>query len=517
MGTKAKIYSVIKVINASISENKRIIKEMFDPDNNMDFNLREFKIGFKNETADGFLIYYDGMTNQNYLNRDIMRSLLTCDKFDASERGRRAVVTERIISVAPLSIVNDYDEVGQKVSFGDCAVFIDGCACCFSADVKGWDNRGVDAPTQEVSLAGPQEAFSESIMTNIALVRKILRSPNTTAVNIPVGNSNNVPCAVMYLRDIANPDIVAEVTRRLKGIDTEYIFSSSDVEMMIEDSTYFPMTRTLKTERPDRVAAMLADGKVAVVVQGSPFALILPTTTMDLIEATEDNYVRVPEANLMRLVRLFGMAVSVLLSALFIAVMLYHQEVLPTDLLIAISATREKVPFPLILELLLMELSFELIKEASVRVPNPIGSTLGIIGGLILGQAAVEASVVSPLLIIIVSLGGIGSFSTPTLSLSRSLSVLKFIYIFAAYFFGLPGLTAAVIATLSLLASTTTFGVPFLSRYRAGGHSSESVLVKPIWKKEKRPPELMPQDEIKQPEISRKWKYDKNNEPRDKD
>ncbi len=500
----------MNVISSSVSENKRIIKEMFRPDSNMDFNLREFRVKFKNETSDGFLIYYDGMTNQTYLNRDIMRSLLTCGEFDTSEHGKKAVVSERILSVAPLSVVNDYSEVGQKVSFGDCAVFIDGCACCFSADVKGWDARGVDAPTQEVSLAGPQEAFAESIMTNIALVRKILRSPDTTAVSIPVGNSNQVPCALMYIENIANHDIVAEVERRLRGIDTEYIFSSSDVEMMIEDSTYFPMTRTLKTERPDRVAAMLADGKVAVIVQGSPFALILPTTTMDLIEATEDNYVRVPEANLMRLVRLFGMAVSVLLPSLFIAVMLYHQEVIPTDLLIAISATREKVPFPLIVELLLMELAFELIKEASVRVPNPIGSTLGIIGGLILGQAAVEASIVSPLLIIIVSIGGIGAFSTPTLSLSRSLSVLKFIYIFAAYFLGVIGLTASVFITLSLLAQTTTFGVPFLSRYRAGGHSSESVLVKPIWKKEKRPSELMPQDEIKQPKISRKWKYNEN-------
>ncbi len=502
-----KIYSVINVISSSVTENKKKIKEMFNPDMNMDFNLREFRVRFKNETAEAFLIYYDGMTNQNFLNRDIMRSLLTCAEFDTGETSRRSVVTERIIAVAPLSIITDYSEVGQKVSFGDCAIFIDGCGCCFSADVKGWDSRGVDAPSQEVSLTGPQESFAESIMTNIALVRKILRSPNTTAWNIPVGNSNQVPCAVMYLDGIVNKDIVDEVVRRLKGIDTEYIFSSSDIEMMIEDSTYFPMTRTLKTERPDRVASMLADGKVAVIVQGSPFALILPTTAMDLIEATEDNYVRVPEANLMRIVRLFGMTISVLLPALFIAVMLYHQEVLPTDLLIAISATREKVPFSLIVELILMEIAFELLKEASVRVPNPIGSTLGIIGGLILGQAAVEASIVSPLLIIIVSIGGIGAFSTPTLSLSRSLSVLKFIYIFAAYFFGIPGLTAAVLITLSLLSSAKTFGVPFLSRMKPGGKASESMLVKPIWKKEKRPPELRPQDEYKQPHISRKWKY----------
>ena len=155
---------------------------------------------------------------------------------------------------------------------------------------------------------------------------------------------------------------------------------------------------------------MLAEGKVVVIVQGSPFALVLPSTAADLIEASEDNYVRVPEANFMRLVRLLGMALSLLLPGLFVALMLYHHEVIPTDLLLAIEASREKVPFPLVAELLLMELSFELIKEASVRVPSPVGSTLGIIGGLILGQAAVEANIVSPILIIIVSITGLGTF-----------------------------------------------------------------------------------------------------------
>ena len=208
----------------------------------------------------------------------------------------------------------------------------------------------------------------------------------------------------------------------------------------------------------------------------------------------------------MRLVRIFGMSLSILLPALFIAVMLYHQAILPTDLLIAISASREKVPFPLIVELILMEISFELIKEASVRVPNPIGSTLGIIGGLILGQAAVEASIVSPILIIIVSIGGIGAFSTPTLSLSRSLSVLKFVYIAAAYLFGIVGLVAAIMITLSGLAATKTFGFPFLSDFGINVRSSESLLVKPIWKKERRPAELKTKDNIKQPHISRKWK-----------
>lgn len=493
------------MIDSNIKNNLNKIKQLFNADKNVDFCIREFKVTFKNEVSDAFLIYYDGLSSQDYLNRDIMTSLLFCKEHDTTSVSKQDILYKQILSVAPLSIINDYQSVGERVSFGECAIFVDGCNCCFLADIKGWDNRGVSSPTQEISLSGPQEAFSESLMTNLALVRKILKNPNVTALNIPVGNTNKIPCALMYINGITNEKIINEVKRRLKNIDTEYIFSSSDIEMMIEDSTYFPMTRILKTERPDRVAAMLSDGKVAVILQGSPFALILPTTTSDLIEATEDNYVRVPEANLMRFIRLFGMTISVLLPALFVAIMLYHPEIIPTDLLVSISATREKVPFPLIVELILMELSFELIKEASIRVPNPIGSTLGIIGGLILGQAAVEAAIVSPLLIIIVSIGGIGAFSTPTLSLSRSLSVMKFVYIFSAYLFGLLGLTASILLTFASLASSKTFGVPFLTGVITSSRSTESIFVKPIWKKEKRPIELNSKDKRKQPHISRKW------------
>lgn len=490
------------MMDSDININKSIIKQMFCADKNLDFKIRDFKVEFKNQTSDAFLVFFDGMTNQSFLNRDIMRALLSCKAFEVTDASKKDIVFEQIITVAPLSINESYDTVGEMVSFGECAIFVDGCACCFMADVKGWETRSVQPPTQEVSLAGPQESFTESIMTNLALVRKILKNPKLIAKKIAVGNTNKIPCAVMYIDGIANDGILNEVMRRLSGIDTEYIFSSSDVEMLIEDETFLPLPGMLKTERPDRVASMLADGKIAVIVQGSPFVLIVPTTTLDLIEATEDNYVRVSEANLMRAVRLFGMSISILLPGLFVAVMLYHQEIFPTDLLVSISASRESLPFSLIVELILMEIAFELIKEASVRVPSPIGSTLGIIGGLILGQSAVEAGIVSPLLIIIVSIGGIGAFSTPTIPLSRSLSVLKFIYIFAAYMFGVLGLTAAVLISLSILASAKTFGVPFLTE-RDG---SESIFVKPIWKKEKRPQSIKPKDLFKQPRISRKWK-----------
>lgn len=495
-------------INPCLQDSRKYIEKIYAVPENFDFKLRDFRIEFCDGSADGFLIFFDGLANQDYINRDILSPML-CRPHSLSLDSLKCpdLLLKKLFTVAPLTVEQTYENAADMINFGNCAVFIDGCSGCFVADVKGWDRRGVSEPLQEAGLSGPREAFNETILSNVSAVRRILKTADLTAENITVGNTGKTPCALMYLRSVANDGLIDEIRRRLRGIDTEYIYSSSDIEMLIETDSLYPMTHTLKTERPDRAAAQLADGKAIIIVQGSPFALVLPTTAADLIEAAEDNYVRTPEANFMRLIRIFGLGLCVLLPGAFVAVMLYHHEMLPTDLLLAIEASREKVPFPLVAELLLMELSFELIKEASIRVPNPVGSTLGIIGGLILGQAAVEANIVSPILIIIVSISGIGSFAAPNAAFSRSLSLLRFVYILFAAAGGLLGLTCGLFINLAYLSATSSFEVPFLSPIapRSGDSVLGSIFVKPVWKKEKRPETLSPKDIVKQPRISRKW------------
>ena len=436
-----------------------------------------------------------------------MRSLVTSGIGRKDSGNLNDVVFKKLITVGPLSKDTDFSVAVEKLTFGNCIIFVDGCDCCFSADVKGWGARSISEPMREASLSGPQEAFNEVVMINLGLIRKILKDSRLIAENIPVGTRSRTPCALLYIEGVTNKELVGEIRYRLENIETDYIFSSSDIEMLLETKTFIPMTRTLKTERPDRAAAMLAEGKVIVIVQGSPFVLVLPTTAADLIEASEDNYVRIPEANFMRFVRLAGMALSLFLPGIFTAVMLYHQEILPTDLMLAIEATREVVPFPLLLELVLMEIAFELIKEASVRVPSPVGSTLGIIGGLILGQAAVEANIASPILIIIVSISGLGAFATPSVALSRSIALARFVFIISGAVAGMLGIISAVFVCTAYLASSSTFGVPFLSPItpKNGDSAMDAVLVKPIWKKELRPKNLRTQNPVRQPHISRKW------------
>lgn len=497
----------IRTVSVQLGENLDYIRQVFDVPRNFDFIIREFKVSFGNGDADAFLVFYDGMSDKNIINRDILRSLITSGTSEPLGGDIVQTVYRKIVAQAPLSMEANFEKVIQMVEFGCCAIFVQGCNCAFVADVKGWKGRGVDSPSNEASLTGPQEAFNETIMTNLALIRKILKDADLVAENIPVGSKSKTPCGLLYLRGVTNESLVAEVRRRLKLIDVEYIFSSADIEMLIEDSTFLPMPHILKTERPDRAASMLAEGKVVVIVQGSPFVLILPTTAADLVEASEDNYVRVPEANFMKAVRLFGIFLSLFLPASFVAVALYHHEVFPTDLLLAIEATREKVPFPIVLELIIMEFGFELIKEASVRIPNPVGSTIGIIGALILGQAAVSANLVSPILIIIVAAAGVGSFATPSMSLSRALSILRFLYIILGAVGGFLGIACGIFINGVMLAGVNMLGVPFLSPLTPRGvqAASRSIFVSPIWKKEKRPAMLKPQSEDRQPPISRKW------------
>ncbi len=493
-------------VSPILKENYEFLQDAFDADKNFDIVFRPFKVNLSGTSIDAFLIFYDGLSNKEFINRDILRSLMSGSfPEDTPTENLEDLIHQCIISQAPNSKNTNLKDIIELVGFGNCVVFVDGCHCAFVADIKGWGARNVGTPLTEAVLSGPQEAFCETVMTNIGLVRKILKDPNLIAENIPVGSTSKTPCALMYINGITNTKLVEEARKRLSSIDTEYIFSSADIEMFIEESTLFPLPQILKTERPDRVAAQLSDGKVAIIVQGSPFALILPASARDLAEASEDNYVRIAEANFMRFVRLLGCFLALFLPGIFISTVLYHHESIPTDLLFAIEASREQMPFPIVLELIVMLLAFELIKEASIRVPEPIGSTLGIVGGLILGQSAVSANIASPLLIIIVSIAALGAFAAPSSSISRALSVLQFGFIFLGAIAGFLGLAFGVFALCAYLAAGESFGIPYLS---ASNNAENPFFVVPIWRREKRPQSLSTQSPRKQPHISRKWKGD---------
>ena len=407
--------------------------------------------------------------------------------------------------------VYDFEQIIDDVNFGSCGLFVDGIEYGFSIDVRNWEHRSIDKPDNEQSLYGPQEAFGEMLRTNSALVRKIIKNEKLICEGITVGKVSKTRGVMMYISDIANDSLVEEVRKRINSVVIDYIFAIEELSELLEDKTFMITNQILSTERPDRVARALSEGRVAIILNGSPKALIVPTNALELMHTASDAYMRYPYANMTRAIRLLAMFITLLLPGLYLAITLYHHEIIPTFLAYAISAARENVPFPSIVELLVMDLSFELIREAGIRMPNAIGSTLGIVGGLILGQAAVSAKIVSPLMIIIIAITGIGSFATPNYSLGWSFRLLRLIFIILGASAGLYGIAIGLFLYALLLGAQVNFGVPFLSpiiKEKPMG-KGRAVFVSPIWKNEERPEFLDAKIKSQEPKISRKWRIKK--------
>ncbi len=493
-------------VSSDISENYKAIANKFNVPTNNDVIIKQFKIKGDRKC---FLFFYEGMIDTALVDDFVIKSLMEipCLAETAPESLAREL-SERFIVHAQVNMTELIENVAEEVNFGGCGLFVDGINQAFTLDVRKWEHRGIDKPENEQSIYGPQEAFAEMLRTNTILIRKILKTEKLIAEGIKVGDVSKTRGVMLYIDNIVNKELVSEVRNRLNSISVDYIISIEEVAQFVEESSYILTTQTLSTERPDRAARALAEGRVVFMLNGSPRVLIFPTNIYELTHAASDAYLRAPYANMSRIIRLAGMFVSLLLPALYLAITLYHQEMLPTYLLYAISAARANVPFPSVVELLLMDFSFEMIREAGIRMPGPIGQTLGIVGGLILGQSAVSAKIVSPIMIVIIAITGIGSFATVDYSLSWSFRVLRLMFILLAAFSGFFGIAIGIFIYLVYIASIKSFGVPFLSPLPGsdnGGYFS-ALFVKQIWKRERRPSYLYTKNSEQEPQISRKWK-----------
>ena len=391
---------------------------------------------------------------------------------------------------------------------GNCLLFVDTLALAFDIDVKGFKQREVNTPNNEVIIKGPQEAFVENIRTNTSQLRRTVNNENLVIESIDVGKISKTKCAICYMKNIANDDLVAEVKYRLNNLEIDSLLSSGELEQLIEESHKYSVPQIISTERPDKSSKYLYSGRVVVLVNGNPYALIMPATFFDFISSPEDTNLKFQFANFVKFLRLLSIFITLFLPGLYVAIATFHQELLQTELLFSILASRENVPFPIIFEILIMEISFELIREAGLRVPSPIGPTIGIVGALVLGQAAVSAGIVSPILIIIVAITGIASFSIPDFSFGFHLRILRFVFILLGYIAGFFGIALGMFVYLCVLFSLNSFGVPYMVPYGPVTNLNHGgYFVEPTWKREKRPDFLNTKKEISQEHISMKWKY----------
>lgn len=494
----------LKCVSASLDENIRFLKKFYHIPPNMDFVIREFNIARK---IPAFVIYVDGMIDRTAINEFILPELMYIPAPDDLKEGCVLDYVEKnIISLNQVVRISKYKEINQQILSGLTALFIDGCDECLVIESRGFDKREVGLTVTETVIKGSQEGFTEAIRTNITLVRRILKNENLINEFKFISKTNNFLCAILYIDGITNPRLVDEVRRRIENLDIDYISGSGMLEQLIEDSPKMLFPQIISTERPDRIASFLMDGKVAVICEGTPFALAMPVTFFDLFHSSEEANLRWQYGSFLRIIRLLGILIAALLPGMYTAAILFHQEMIPTALLFSIVASRAAVPFPTIMEIVLMELSFELIREGGIRVPGITGNTLGIIGALIMGQAAVAAGLVSPILIIIVAASGLGSFAIPNYELSLAVRIIRFMFIIFAFFAGFYGISVGFTILISITLGMKSFGVPFFSPVAPKTKSNnDRILRGPLHDQQERLDYLNPLDTKSMAKEPRKW------------
>ncbi|WP_375030099.1 spore germination protein [Bacillus velezensis] len=365
---------------------------------------------------------------------------------------------------------------------GKCAVFINGLDSVYILSTGKREKRSVNEPTSEKVVRGPKIAFIEDSDTNIAMIRQRTNHPKLKTKKVPIGENKLKYATVMYIDDKADPSVVSDVVKRLSKVKMDDIQDSGTLEELIEDNKYSPFPQIQNTERPDKVSSALFNGRVAILVDNSPFALVVPASLGILMQSPDDYYERWISASLIRALRFTSIFITLFFSSIYIALVSFHQGLLPTSIAVTIAANRENVPFPPIIEAMVMEITIELLREAGLRLPSPLGQTIGLVGGVVIGQAAVEANIVSSIMVIVVSIVALASFTVPQYGMGLSFRVLRFISMFTAAAFGLYGMILFMLAIYTHLSRQRSFGSPYFSPngFFSLKNANDSILRLPI-------------------------------------
>nr|WP_245855997.1 spore germination protein [Paenibacillus rigui] len=394
-----------------------------------------------------------------------------------------------VLKIGDIQQISDMDSVYHAILSGDTVVLVEGVARAIAAGTKHWKDRGVTEPSTQTVIRGPREGFSETLRTNTMLIRRKIKNPGLWLETMQIGVVTQTDVSIMYIDGIVNPKVVAEVRQRLNKINIDAILESAYVEEWVQDSTATPFPTVYNTERPDVVAAGLLEGRVAILVDGTPFVLLVPALFTNFVQTAEDYYQRADISSLLRMLRYVCLMISMLAPSAYIAATTFHQEMIPTSLLTSIAAQREGIPFPAFVEAMLMEITFEILREAGVRMPRAIGQAVSIVGALVIGQAAVEAGLVGPAMVIIVSITAISNFVIPSFSMGIAIRMIRFLLMVLAATFGLFGIMVGLIALVLHLCSLRSFGVPYMAPFAPFiiEDQKDNLFRLPLWMQHTRP------------------------------
>lgn len=370
-----------KELFTNIDDNLNTMKSIYNTLINSDIVIREFACHINKRKYRAFMMYVDGMADSQLINDFLLRPLMSISNNPSFNKNMPLdkYILNNLIPQNHVKTTSSFSEVASAINIGNCVLFIDTLNISFNIDAKNLKQRSIQAPENETVIRGPHEAFVENIRTNTSLLRKIVNNENLIIESTTVGNLSKTSCCVCYMQNIANYNLVSEVKYRLNNLEIDSVESSGQLEQLIEEENSYGIPQVLATERPDKCSKSLYQGRVVVLLNGNPYALIMPAAAVDFLSSPEDTNLKSNFANFLRFLRLIATAITLLLPGIYIAITNFHQELLPTELLFSILSSRENVPFPIIVELLVMEISFELIREAGIRIPSPIGSTISIV------------------------------------------------------------------------------------------------------------------------------------------
>lgn len=480
------------------NENTNETKEQIKLTKQIQENIQQIQNAFKNDetlvvrklktpvVGECCIIYIDGMVNNKLVNEDVIRPLLEFHP-KHEESVTLEVIQDQVMLSDSVDRTSEHEELVQAIVYGDTILLMDGYDEALILNTKGWTIRSVSEPENEKVLRGPREGFTESIMTNLTLVRRRIRTSDLKMEFETFGTRTNTKACICYLDSIVNKGVLEELKKRIHMFSIDGTLDSNYINEFIKDSPYSPFKTIGISEKPDAVAGKLLEGRVALFLDGSPNVITVPYLFAENFQSDEDYYLSYYFASMNRILRYIAFIFSTSVPAIYVALTTFHQEMLPLALTMSISKARQGVPFPTVIEMIIMLIVFEMLRESGARMPGTMGQALSIVGALVMGQAAVSAKIVSAPMIIIVAVTGICGVMLPRVK--GATIFLRFIFLAMASFFGLYGYMFGALGLMIHLYSMSSFGIPIMnSTYTTSLQDKKDIMVRaPWWFMKKRP------------------------------
>lgn len=446
------------------------LKNLFN--NSNDVIIRNIKV----KKINYYIIYIDGMIDKDLLDRDIIKVIANSTTHSK---------INNILHTGQISIKSIDQDFTNDVLSGNVVVISSNEQDVVISDLKGWSQRSIEIPDSENIIRGPKESFTETLRVNTSLIRRKVKNPNLIFENIILGKQTNTDIVIGYIKGIVNEEVLAEIKTKIDAIDADSILESGYLEQYLENASLIPIATIGYTQKPDVAAAKILEGRVVIICDGTPYVLTIPHLFVENIQTSEDYYQRQPLAIFLRIIRITALIISLLLPGFYVAVTTFHQEMIPSILLKTIAASTVTVPFPKGFEAFLMLFIFEILKESGTRLPKPVGSAVSIMGALVIGEAAVNAGIIGPAIVIVISLTALASFILPTLW--EFMTIYRLLFLLMGSIMGLIGITALAMMLVAKLISMESFGIPYMSIRNANNEIKDFVFKSSIKKNRYRP------------------------------